>query len=533
MLLWMGISWLGLKRRLVGAVRMQDNIYWADHIPTPFVMGILRPKIYLPSEMAPEKLPYVLLHERTHIRRGDHLFRLAASMALCLHWFNPLVWLAFFLSARDMEMSCDERVLRSGGTNIQQNYATALVELAAGQKIHWNIPVAFGEGDTKERVKNVMKYKKLARGATLLCMVLVLLVGTGLAVDPIRERKRMIPFPAYQEGVNQYNSSIYGVEPFSLEMELPEEWQVRVPKQGDPEEIAAMDLTMLGFTPVYLYDGDRLMGVAAYNTFDPAEGEGLPREEYYKAVYSQLRLGSLYHWDAYTPVRSSDVEETAMATVYTVTVPEGASAAQGIQRTAPGILCYNKKMGVYAALQLEPEAVADGEWEHLAKSARLISMAEEKPALEQIRGIVDNLYNRLCRLVAQENKPEETRSFTAFLKKMEGDTLWLDEVEFISEENTQRIQELGLTPDDMPNGYYLHDVSQELIECRFTDETVYTFIDWSRMFTKEGEDWTVTTTDREMFRQYVDSYYNSLPGMPFFFEATGDEVTSLLETPMA
>ena len=109
------VSLLRLRRRLVGTVRLRDNIYLADHIPSPFVMGLFRPKIYLPSTLTETERGYILRHEQYHLRRRDHLVKFLSFLALCIHWFNPLVWAAFVLSGKDMEMSCDEAVVRELG----------------------------------------------------------------------------------------------------------------------------------------------------------------------------------------------------------------------------------------------------------------------------------------------------------------------------------------------------------------------------------------------------------------------------------
>lgn len=162
LLLYGAVSLLALRRRLVGAVRLEGNVYLADHIPSPFVMGVFRPKIYLPSQLSEEERGYILLHEQTHIRRLDHLIKLGASLTLAVHWFNPLVWAAFVLFVRDMEMSCDERVIAQLGIKIRREYSTLLLSLATGKKILMGTPLAFGEGDTKDRIKNIMKYKKRA-----------------------------------------------------------------------------------------------------------------------------------------------------------------------------------------------------------------------------------------------------------------------------------------------------------------------------------------------------------------------------------
>ena len=111
LLAYSAVSMLRLRRRLVGAVLLADNVYLAAHIPSPFVMGLLRPKIYLPSTLKETERGYILRHEQYHIRRRDYLVKFLAFLALCVHWFNPLVWAAFILAGKDMEMSCDEAVV--------------------------------------------------------------------------------------------------------------------------------------------------------------------------------------------------------------------------------------------------------------------------------------------------------------------------------------------------------------------------------------------------------------------------------------
>lgn len=168
------VSFLRLRRRLTGAVLLEGNVYVADHIPSPFVLGLFRPRIYLPSSLAEEERAHVIAHERAHLRRFDHVTRLLGFAALCLHWFNPLVYLAVRLSARDMELSCDERVLRGAAGDIRTAYAGALLRLsAAGQRLP-GAPLAFGESDAKVRIKNVLRYQKptfwISVAAVALCL---------------------------------------------------------------------------------------------------------------------------------------------------------------------------------------------------------------------------------------------------------------------------------------------------------------------------------------------------------------------------
>lgn len=144
LLLYSVVSLLRLRRRLVGAVRLEDNIYLADYIPSPFVMGLFRPKIYLPSTLTETERGYILRHEQYHLRRRDHVVKLLSFLALCVHWFNPLVWAAFILAGKDMEMSCDEAVVRELGEDIRADYSASLLSLATGGRIrnllNWKRP---------------------------------------------------------------------------------------------------------------------------------------------------------------------------------------------------------------------------------------------------------------------------------------------------------------------------------------------------------------------------------------------------------
>ena len=183
LLIYSGVSLLRLRSRLVGSVKWRDNIYFADHIPSPFVLGIIRPKIYLPSALSGKEREYILLHEQTHIRRFDYIFKIAAFFALVVHWFNPLVWLAYILFIRDMEMSCDESVMRHMDTDIRGRYSASLLSLATGRKIIVGTPLAFGEGDTKSRIKNVMNYKKPTLWILVAATIIVSAVTIGSAAN--------------------------------------------------------------------------------------------------------------------------------------------------------------------------------------------------------------------------------------------------------------------------------------------------------------------------------------------------------------
>lgn len=140
MILYSIVQYIRLRRKLVGAVAYTGNVYRADYIDTPFVMGILAPKIYLPSNIPTQEQKYIIAHERRHIRRCDHIIKLLAYCALCIHWFNPLAWAAFILAGKDMEMSCDEAVILEMGPQIRADYSASLLRLATHKKMIAGMP---------------------------------------------------------------------------------------------------------------------------------------------------------------------------------------------------------------------------------------------------------------------------------------------------------------------------------------------------------------------------------------------------------
>lgn len=161
-----------------------DDLYETEGISTPFVFGVLNPRIYLPAHLQTEERSYVLEHERVHVARKDYLIKIMAWGAVCLHWFNPFVWLAFVLMERDMEMSCDEAVLRKMETDVREEYSRALLALSCAKVKIGGCPIAFGEGEVKGRIRNILSYRKRTFAAVALAVTLLLAVGVGLLLNP-------------------------------------------------------------------------------------------------------------------------------------------------------------------------------------------------------------------------------------------------------------------------------------------------------------------------------------------------------------
>ena len=177
----------GLKRATLASEDKNCTIYTADCIGTPFVVGLFSPRIYLPSGLGENEKSYVLAHEKTHVRRKDYLVKQLAFFVTCIYWFHPLVWLAFYLMCQDMEMACDECVIRKFGGETKKDYSMTLLSLAQEQHGLKGSPLAFGEGGIKKRIMNVLHYRKPTFWVSVAVVILLVAVLIGLALDPKEE----------------------------------------------------------------------------------------------------------------------------------------------------------------------------------------------------------------------------------------------------------------------------------------------------------------------------------------------------------
>lgn len=186
MLLWALVSWLRLRKRVREAVRLEENVYECE-IASPFVLGLFRPRIYLPFSLENGERELVLAHERAHITAGDHIIKPLGWLLLAAHWYNPLVWLAYALFCRDIELACDERVVRGLSLSDRADYSQALLDLSRPRGGVRACPLAFGESSVKGRVKSVLCYKKPAFWLVLLAVVVCVGAAVCFLTDPKEE----------------------------------------------------------------------------------------------------------------------------------------------------------------------------------------------------------------------------------------------------------------------------------------------------------------------------------------------------------
>ena len=188
LLLYTAVSYWRLCRKVDTAVRYKGNIFQSENVSSPFVLGIIKPRIYLPFNMNGQDLEHVVAHEQAHIRRKDHWWKPLGFLLLTIHWFNPLMWLAYVLLCRDIEFACDEKVIKELGNEQRADYTQALVVCSVNRRMIAACPLAFGEVGVKDRVKSVMNYKKPAFWVIIIAVIICVGVAACFLTNPKQDR---------------------------------------------------------------------------------------------------------------------------------------------------------------------------------------------------------------------------------------------------------------------------------------------------------------------------------------------------------
>ena len=184
LLIYTVISYVKVKRKIGTAVLLRDNIYQSENVVSPFVLGLIKPKIYLPFKMNEKDMEHVVAHEMAHIRRKDHLWKPLGFLLLTLHWFNPLMWLGYVLLCRDIELACDEKVIKELDHDARADYSQALLTCSVNRRMIAACPLAFGEVGVKDRVKSVLNYKKPAFWIIIAAVVACVVVAVCFLTNP-------------------------------------------------------------------------------------------------------------------------------------------------------------------------------------------------------------------------------------------------------------------------------------------------------------------------------------------------------------
>ena len=216
-----------LKRKLATAILLRDNIYESEFVDSPFVFGVVKPNIYLPMHMDEGTAAHVIAHERAHLARRDHWWKVLGYLVLALHWFNPLVWVAYILFCRDIELACDEKVVKGLDGAARADYSQALLSCAAPKRAVAACPLAFGEGNIKTRVKSALHYKKPAFWVAAAAVLAVVIVAVCFLTNPKSERGSLV-----------WAQKLNAADVASIELYVPAEGKARQYKKLDTEEMA-------------------------------------------------------------------------------------------------------------------------------------------------------------------------------------------------------------------------------------------------------------------------------------------------------
>ena len=226
LLLYATIGYISLKKCVYFATLVKDNIFETDKIKSPFVLGFIRPKIYFPVTIDPTQNDYILKHEQTHIKRLDYIIKPFAYIVFALHWFNPIMWLSYFLMSKDMEMSCDEAVLSKTTSDIRGEYSTSLLSLAV-ERVSLLNPIAFsfGESNVKERVVNVLSFKRYSKWVTVVSFMVVVVFFIGFSSNRVNLMAVEIPESSQIPRISdERNEWLEWFNTLSPEQQLSDEW---------------------------------------------------------------------------------------------------------------------------------------------------------------------------------------------------------------------------------------------------------------------------------------------------------------------
>ena len=532
------VTILLLKRKLKNAQLIEKNIFEARNLKTPFVFGFLRPKIYLPVGINAEERRYILLHEQTHIHRKDHIVKALAFLILTIHWFNPFVWIAFRLMSMDMELSCDERVLREMNEEIKKSYANSLLSLAAERHILNGSPLAFGEGNVKKRIINVLNYKKPVYWVVILSLIAVVAVSVGLMSNPRGEQLSIEDYANkfIEETIAAYNTEhnyfkiidkkitklekmasfdellpSAKLELWSLEYRLKPEDMSKIVLAGGMNEVDGWitEETSMG-KPILVFSYDKsapqFLGALWSGETDLST---LARQETALRNFLETRgklPGETYggnHMVVKFPVFTGETYKLLLS--------------QPVVQGEQGIWCVERWMDgngtVYYVVPDTDTKIADY-YKELQKQSDeghnpslsdplQVAMDYIKNGLGQVQVSEDTLVQEVPATIEDFIKTPESE-FIGFISNFQIDknsktSFNLDPIEWLTLEDAERLKELNINPDiDMPNGFYIYNPDSHPMFFQVAEDAKYYIINWKNLSHK-----SVSVED---FKEYIEQY---------------------------
>ncbi|HHU75268.1 MAG TPA: M56 family metallopeptidase, partial [Firmicutes bacterium] len=554
-----------LYRQLGSAEPIIGNIHEMRGLKTPFVFGLLRPKIYLPTGLAEKEKSYIIKHEQTHIQRFDHLIKPLAFLVLCVHWFNPLVWLAFFLMSEDMELSCDESVIKQLGSAIKKDYSTSLLALSAGRRqTIGGCPLAFGENNPKGRIINILNYKKPAFWVIAIAIMAVIAVVAGLVANPQKKQFTVEDYARQymDERIKTYEETIGNWKEI-------DNFKIVDSKITKLEKMATFDNLLS--SPVELWDFEyRLkpnidldvmpMGVPTDDGWitETADDMGKP---ILVVSYEGAKLQYLGHifWGAFADFSTPANQETALREFLErmeLLSPETYSGdhvivkfplstgetcqlflSQPAVQGEHGIWCVERWMDGNGTVYYETPDTEGLPADYYRGLQKEVGQGHRPGLLDPLQVAIEFIKNGLGQwqvtmgdlvphyaATVEDFLETPVSHFIGFISNFKNDDrpyFHLDQIEWLTQEDTARLEELGIDPDkEMPNGFYIHNPKSYPMYCGVTEQTQYQVIDL------DG-DASHKSVTKEEFIEHLEQYMNFMP--PFWVTTKDGYVQSITE----
>jgi len=550
---------LRLKIRLKPAVHVCckefKNIYETEGIRTPIILGIIKPRIYLPAGLTENERSYIIRHELNHIKRFDHIIKPFAYFVLCIHWFNPLVWIAFSLMSEDMEMSCDESVIREMGSGIKKSYSSSLLYLSAGRRKVAGCPLAFGENSTKKRIINVLNYKKPGLWVVVAALIAVVAIIIGLMSDPPQKQPTVHDFAEQfikqeiktYESYNTTDSKITKLEKIAEHDNLlstpVEIWRIEYrlkPTENTDSIAGGMNMENGWLTedssmgkPYLIFTIDnskpRYLGCIR-------DGEGIDLSS---LAGQEIALREFLEGKKLLP------PETFSGNHVLVKFPASTGEtcqlllSQPVLQGDEGIWCVERWMdgtgNIYYNIPKTNVSIADY-YKELQKQADEGSMAYLKDPLEVALRYINNESGTRKYAVLDELEPKYSATTEDFLEtpvskyigyisnfEMSGfskPAFHLERVEWLTSADEKRLKELGIDPGELPNGYYIHNPDTYPMFFQVTDKTTYTIV-------TPGEQAGQKKVALDEFVRYLEEHEKNKP--LFWITTKNGYVTSITE----
>ena len=540
------MSTIVLKRRLRTATLYEKGIKQSEKVQSPFVLGVFRPVIYIPYRLDEKALKYVIEHEKAHIQRRDYIWKPLGFLLLSVYWFHPLVWVGYVFLCKDIEAACDERVIREMDVEGRRAYSAALLECSVKKRMITACPVAFGENGVKTRIKDVMNYKKPAFWVIIFSVIICILIAVCFLTVPKEDEKNAEPV------VSEENSG----------------------NADEPE-----DGGEAGNAPTETEEGDYETGTEASSDSESSPENGTSDGEQFTNTEKQLRIilpkemREALGINLFLPTNIDNIKDPVLESEHSASIsfydkilkeectlsvskqdePWQWKRKLGLSENWEGWTKDNVHVPITLSkseggLQFYCTWNYEDYW--FSIYGNVPDAEANKDVLWDIESVPKIAIFIIQNLSVYQDEDDLSSSFRwgdkrdwmcgTIDKISTAGSLGISQKLFVSEEDMELREKLGLTDEDFLDGYHIvsEDSISEVVDYPFASDCEFVFVDWHRTFEQDERvvkklenGWHVSTTDYFVFYEYL-AEYSSLDNQVFFFDIRDGMIVSVYETPL-